>query len=159
MFSSVAKIIYTKHTESGRVNKEMEGWEMGGSPELLPCVDDDVDECSDGWLEPLEAAASFHSETMHRVSISSSCSSHQAGEIVDSEKEDCSFKTCHDREAGKMAKQRMVRKDSVQMAGASRSHDTWNTSQPQGRWREITAEIDAVGTTVEREDKYVEQKL
>ena len=57
------------------MNKEVEGWEMEGRPELLPCVDDDIDEYSDERLGPLEAAVSFHSETMHRVSVSSSCSS------------------------------------------------------------------------------------
>ena len=32
--------------------------------------------------------------------------------------------------------------------GGQSSHDTWNISQPQGNWREISAEMDAVGTTV-----------
>ena len=27
-------------------------------------------------------------------------------------------------------------------------HDTWDISQPHGKWREISAEMDAVGTTV-----------
>ena len=64
---------------------------MGGRPELLPRIDDDIDEHSEEWLGPLGVFASFHTETMHRVSVSSSCSSHQAGETVDSEKETVRF--------------------------------------------------------------------
>ena len=41
-----------------------------------------------------------HAPRVHLVFVLLS----QAGEIVDSEKEDCSLETCHDREAGKMAK-------------------------------------------------------
>ena len=52
MLKSVATILHKTHRKC-RVNKEMEGWEMGGRPEPLPCVGDDVDECS---------------ETMHRGS-------------------------------------------------------------------------------------------
>ena len=29
------------------MNKELGGWEIGGGPELLPCVDDDIDEYFD----------------------------------------------------------------------------------------------------------------
>ena len=32
--------------------------------------------------------------------------------------------------------------------GGQSSHDRWKKSQPQGKWREISAEMDAVGTTV-----------
>ena len=41
MLISVATILHTTHKKCG-VKKEMEGWEMGGSLELLSCVDDDV---------------------------------------------------------------------------------------------------------------------
>ena len=33
--------------------------------------------------------------------------------------------------------------------GGQSSHDTWDTAKPKGKWREISAEIDAVGTSVE----------
>ena len=46
MLSSVATVLHKTHRKWG-VNKEMEGWEMGGKPVLLPCVDHDVDEYSD----------------------------------------------------------------------------------------------------------------
>ena len=79
MLTTVAVFLY-KTSRKWEVNKELGGWEMGGSPELLPCVDDDdSDEYSDEWLEPLQAAASFYSETTHRVSLSSSCSSPKRG--------------------------------------------------------------------------------
>ena len=40
-------------------------------------ADDDEDESSDECIVILEAVASFNSGTMHRVSLSSSCSSHK----------------------------------------------------------------------------------
>ena len=46
MLASVAEILHKTHRK-WRVNKEMERWEMRGSPELLPFVDDDDGhECS-----------------------------------------------------------------------------------------------------------------
>ena len=76
MLTSVAAVLHKTHRKRG-VNKEMKGWEMGSRPELLPLVVDDVEQNSDEGcsLGPLEVAASFHSEAMHRVSVSSSCSS------------------------------------------------------------------------------------
>ena len=32
--------------------------------------------------------------------------------------------------------------------GGQSSHDTWRNSQPPSRWKEVSAEIDAVGTIV-----------
>ena len=32
--------------------------------------------------------------------------------------------------------------------GGQSSHDTWDISRPEGEWREISAEMDAVGTSV-----------
>ena len=46
MLTSVATILHKTHRK-WRVNKEMEGWEVGGRPELLLCAADDVDEYSD----------------------------------------------------------------------------------------------------------------
>ena len=76
----------------------------------------------------------------------------QAGEIVESSKDHCSLVTCHDREAGKMAKQRMVWTDKIPMAAAScgrrRPQFTRYLENFSGKWKEISAEIVAVGTTV-----------
>ena len=47
MLTTVAGVLYKTPNGSWDMNKELGGWEMGGRPELLPCVDDDVDECSD----------------------------------------------------------------------------------------------------------------
>ena len=44
----------------GLAPKEIEGWEMGRRPELLPRVCNDVDEYSDEGLGPLGAVASFY---------------------------------------------------------------------------------------------------
>ena len=38
------------------------------------------------------------------------------------------------------------------------SRDTWDISRPEDKWREISTEIDAVGTAV-KEVKYMEQEL
>ena len=47
MLAAVAKTLHKTHRKSG-VIKEMEGWELGGSPELLPGDDDDDGgECND----------------------------------------------------------------------------------------------------------------
>ena len=45
---------------------------------------------------------------------------HLKGKIDKSEKDNCSLETCHDREARKMAGQRMVRKNKVPIATANR---------------------------------------
>ena len=51
MLASVAKVLHRTHRK-WRVNKEMEGWVMRWSLELLPFVDDDdSDECSDECLD------------------------------------------------------------------------------------------------------------
>ena len=47
MLSNVAGFLNKTPNGSWDMNKEMEGWEMGGRPELLPFVNDDVDENSD----------------------------------------------------------------------------------------------------------------
>ena len=46
MLASVAKILQRTHTESGGVNKEMEGWMIRGNLEP-PSSDDDDDEIGD----------------------------------------------------------------------------------------------------------------
>ena len=99
------------------MNKELEGLEMGGRLGLLP-LDDDVDETSDERcsLKPLEVAASFYSEAMHRVSVSSSCSSPWKEAEKTSEEDECDFETCHDRKTGKMAKKSVVLQNQVSLA-------------------------------------------
>ena len=67
MLTSVATVLHRTHRKRG-VNKEMEGWMMEGSIFHIPSAGDD---------QKSEDAASFNSETMHRVSLSSSSSSHQ----------------------------------------------------------------------------------
>ena len=47
MLSNVVGVLYKTPNRSWDMNKELEGWETGGTPELLPFVDDDVDENSD----------------------------------------------------------------------------------------------------------------
>ena len=71
---------------------------------------------------------SFNSETMHRVSHSSLCSSPKRWRLSKGKKDNSSLETCHDREARKMARQRVVRKNKVPMATADRE---W-------RWSEFT---------------------
>ena len=86
----------------------------------MPFADgDESDECSDEGLESSEATASFKSETMHRVFFFPRAL-HLKGKIVKSEQDNCSLETYHDREARKMAGQRMVRKNKVPMATGSR---------------------------------------
>ena len=47
MLTTVAAILYKTPNRSWDMNKEIKGWEVGGRTELLPFVDDDVDEDSD----------------------------------------------------------------------------------------------------------------
>ena len=72
------------------------------------------------------------------------------GRLSKLKKEDSSLKTCHDQEARKMAEQRMARKNKIPMTNtsqqgkkAARSH-----TNVENFSAEISAEIDAVGTTV-----------
>ena len=157
MLSTVAGVLYKTRNRCWDMNKELEGWEMGGRPELLPFVDDDVDENSDEWcsLGLLGVAALFCSGAMHRVSASSSCPSPRKEVVSKVKKEECDFETCHDRKAGKMAqKKERYNKNKPQwrqLAGrevGQSSHDNWRSTKPQGKWKEISAEIDAVGTIV-----------
>ena len=62
---------------------------MEESAVLLLFVDDGGNEDSDEGcpLEPLRVAASFHSQTMHRVSISSPCTSQKGGSVNTEEKQ------------------------------------------------------------------------
>ena len=47
MLTTVAGFLYKTPNRSWDMNKSLGGWEMGGRLEILPCVDDDVDECSE----------------------------------------------------------------------------------------------------------------
>ena len=71
MLTSVAEVLHRTHRKCG-VHKEMEGWMTTSSSD-----DDEDNESGDEWLPTSEDAASFNSKTMHRVSLSSSCSSHK----------------------------------------------------------------------------------
>ena len=72
---------------------------MEGRPELLPCVDDDVDEYSGERLGPLEAAVSFYSETVQPCVGLVVVLLTQTGEPVESEKDLCVLEGCHARKA------------------------------------------------------------
>ena len=135
----------------GRMDEERER----ERPELWRCVDDDeIDKCGDEWLEPLEAAASFYSKTMHRVSISSSCSSPKLVKLSTVKKKTAVLKRAMTEKwerwqiKERYGKTKSRWQQSAGEDGGQSSHDMWKNSQTQGTWREISAEIDAVGTTV-----------
>ena len=57
MLTTVPAVLYKTPDGSWDMNKEMKGWEMGGRPEPLPFVDDDVDDDSDRTMD-IETAGS-----------------------------------------------------------------------------------------------------
>ena len=77
------------------------------------------------------------------------------GVCVISEEHQCDIEESPDRQARKMAKERLVfpkpnhtdRPSAGERVGQS-SHDTWKSSQPQGKWKEISVEMDALGSTL-----------
>ena len=143
MLTTVTGDFYKTPNRSWDMNKKLDRWEMGGGSEL---------------------AASLNSETMHRVSLSSSFSLLQTGEMFESEKDDSSLKTCHDREARKMAEQRMVREAKSrwqQPAGKDGGELTRyvdNFSASRKMERDLCGDGRS-GNHCERKDKYVEHML
>ena len=92
---------------------------------------------------------------MHRVSISSSCSSPKRVRLSTVKKKTAGLKhamtekrerwqnkECYGKTKSRW--QQPARED-----GGQSSQDTWTNSQLQGKWKEISADIDAVGNTVE----------
>ena len=78
----------------------------------------------------------------------------QKKKTVESLKDNSGLETCHDREKWKMAKAEIgteTRKPGGSKPlsdGGQSSHDTWDHAKPEGKWKEISAEFDVVGTTV-----------
>ena len=108
----------------------------------------------ESWtLTRLVAAAFFNSKIMHRVSISSSCSCPKWRTLSKVKKLQPFFS-----HANTETQERRQSKDWYGNTksrwqqptggdGRQSSHDTWN-SQPWGKWKEISAEVDAVRSTV-----------
>ena len=90
----------------------------------------------------------------------------QAGWPVESEKEEYGPEACHDRKSMKDGKNKEVWQDKVPLAATccgrrcgQSSHEKWRSTKPQGKFKEIFAEIDAVETTVKEKTNTVEDKL
>ena len=105
-------------------------------------------------MEPLEVTASVHSEVMHRVSVSSSWSSPKKELVSNVKKESAILERARTKNHEIWPKKEWKNKTESHWrppAGGvveQNSHDTWRSSKPQGKSKEISAEIDAVGTTV-----------
>ena len=155
LFLSFSAVLCRTPHEDWDVGREMRGWGMEGRPVLLPFVDDGGTEDSDErrLLDPLRAATPFHSKAMHRVSISSSCSSPKRGRSVNCEEKQCDTKlkkSMTERHA-RWSKndwysksKHQWRSSAVFYAGQS-SNDKWKSSKPQSKWKEISLEMDALG--------------
>ena len=96
-----------------------------------------------------------HAPRVHLVLVLLS----QAGEIVDVKKKIAVLKRAMIEKRERWQNRQSPWQQPAREDGGQNSHDTWKKSQLQGMWKEISAETDAVGTTCERKDKYVEQKL
>ena len=89
----------------------------------------------------------------------------QAGEIVDSKKEYCGYKACHDREARKMTGQRMARQNKIPMATARcarRRPDLTQYVEKISASRKVERDLCGDGRSgnhCETKDRYVEQQL
>ena len=111
---------------------------MKGSLELLLLADDDdSDECSDEWPQTSEDTASFNSDTMHRVSLSSSCSSHKREKLSKVEKTTAVLKRAMTDKRERWQSKEWYRKTESRWQqpagseGGQSSHDTWDISRPR----------------------------
>ena len=118
---------------------------------FLPFFDDGgtVDSDERCLLKHLRAASPSHSNTMHRVSIASSCSSTKREAVK--EYSAILKKAMTERRAGWSKKdwysqsKQQWRSSAVEDAGQN-SHD--KCSQPQGKWKGISLEMDALETAL-----------
>ena len=95
---------------------------------------------------------------MHRVSLSSSCSSHKRKILSSVEKTTAVLKKAM-TEKGEKWKSRdwdgTTKTRWQQPAGRSlwqSSHDAWEHAKPKGKWKEVPAEFDAVGAVVKEKE-------
>ena len=104
----------------------------------------------------------FVSKAMHRGSISPSSSSPR-GKPVSKVRKYCGVEACYDTKACRVVIegleiqiQDLLQSSAVEDARQS-SHDKWRSSKPGGEWREISLEIDALGSAV-KEKKHTLKK-
>ena len=96
----------------------------------------------------------FHSKTMHRVSISSSCFPPKREPVSTVKKNSAILKKATtERHTGWSRKEwhsnpkHQCRSSAHEDAGQS-SHDKWKSSRPQGKWKEVSLEVDALGSAL-----------
>ena len=105
-----------------------------------------------------EDAASFNSGTMHRVSLSSSCSSHKRKRLSCVKKTTAVLKKAMTEKSEKWKSRDWFGTTKTrwqQPAGSSggqSSHDAWEHAKQKGKWKEVSAEFDAVGAVVKEKN-------
>ena len=133
MLSTAALVLYKTPNRTWDMNKELEGWEMGSRLELLPFVDDDVDGNSDECcsLGPLGVAV------MHRVSVSSSCSSTRKEAVSNVKKKSAISKRAMTERQERWLPKGVVKQTKShwrQLVGievGQNSHDKWRSTEPK----------------------------
>ena len=133
---------FTEHTRNLEQTKRLKvGWRKRMMKLYFVIVYSD--ECSDEWLQSFEDTASFDLETVHLVSLSSQCSTHERGRISEGEKDESSTEACHDR-AGNI-KQRMAWKiitNGISQPGLRRSEFAMTSGKRSPlRWRQQSEQL------------------
>ena len=116
-------------------------------------------------MGPLGVAVSFRSEAMYCVSVSSSCSSTRKEAVSKVKRKSAILKRAMTGRHERWPKKEWYNKTKSHWrtpAGGEvgkSSHDKWRSSKPQGNWKEISAEIDAVETIVKVKTNTSNEKL
>ena len=111
-----------------------------------------------------DRAASVQPEVMHRVTVSSSCSSHKKEAVSSVKKTSAILKKAVTDRHVRWPKKEWYSKTKPHWRQSSGeevgqiSHDEWKSSKPQGKWKEICGN-GCMEDRCERENEYLEQKL
>ena len=99
--------------------------------------------------------ASFNSGTMHTVSLSSSCSSHKRKLLSSVKKKTAAVLKKAMTEKSDKWKSRDCYGTTTSRwqqpagnSGGRSSHDTWEHAKPKGKWKEVSAEFEAISVLV-----------
>ena len=91
---------------------------------------------------------------MHRVSLSSSCSSHKRKRLSSVKKTTAVLKRATTEKSEKWKSRdwygttKTRWQQPARSSGGHSSHDAWDHAKPKGKWKEVSAEFDAVGAVV-----------
>ena len=98
--------------------------------------------------------ASVNSGTMHRVSPSSSCSSHKRKRLSRVKKTTAVLKKAMTEKSDKWKSREWYGttktrwQQPARSSGRQSSHDAWDPAKPKGKWKEVSTEYEAIDALV-----------